>query len=370
VRETAVDTQPDTVLGAGDLVAGKYRIGRLIGQGAMGAVFAAKHETMDRDVAVKMMWPEHTSSPHLVTRFFQEARAAARIENEHVARVFDVGLTDRGAPFLVLELLEGEDLAQVLASRSSIPVPEVVGWILEALEGVAEAHSLGLVHRDLKSANLFLARRRDGTSIVKVLDFGLSKDQRASGAGPSLTTTAAILGSPAYMAPEQLRSARTVDARADIWAVGVVLYELLAGGLPFPASNVADLCVAVLERDPEPLRPRRKEVPPALEDVVRRCLARDPAERFADVEALARALVPFAPPGADGAAARIGHLLRNVRPRASQDSRPQRARRRRAVVVAFAVIAGLVAIGATYWHTHTALPGQQLVGEPPRAHPQ
>jgi serine/threonine-protein kinase len=343
--ETVVDARAGTLPEVGTVVAGKYRVDRLIGTGAMGAVFAATHEALGRQVAIKMMWKEHLDAPDLVSRFFNEARAAARIESEHIARIFDVGQTDNGSPFIVLELLDGADLAQTLESRGPLPVPELVGWILQALEGIAEAHSMGIVHRDLKPANLFLAHKRDGTSIVKVLDFGISKDQRTS-AGPALTVTTTMLGSPAYMAPEQLRDARTADARTDIWATGVVLYELLSGGLPFRASNVADLCVAILEHDVAPLESHRPDVPPGLDVVVRRCLARDPAERFPDVAALAEALAPFASPAdSDLAAERIRHLLRTVRCGPLQDTRRRRPSRLR-LVAALAATASLVAIVA------------------------
>jgi serine/threonine-protein kinase len=343
-RKTAVDARVGSLPDVGDLVAGKYRIERLIGRGAMGAVFAAHDEALDRRVAVKMMSEEHADSPQLTSRFVNEARAAARIESEHVARIFDVGRTERGESFIALELLEGGDLAEILASRWPLPVSEVTGWILQALEAIAEAHSLGIVHRDLKPANLFLARRRDGTSLVKVLDFGISKDKRSPSVGPAITVTAAMVGSPAYMAPEQLRDARTVDARADIWALGVVLYELVTGELPFRASNVADLFVAILEHEIEPLRSHRRDSPPALDDVIRRCLERDPDKRFPDAAALAGALVPFAPPGADGAAKRIRCVLETRMPAVAPDRDSARSRRRRAR--AWAAVAATVSLGA------------------------
>jgi serine/threonine-protein kinase len=324
-RETVRNSHVDTLAEMGAVIAGKYRVGRSIGRGSMGAIYAARDEALGRSVAIKMMWKELADSPTLVSRFFNEARAAARIESEHVARIFDVGQAEDGVPYIVLEFLDGADLARTLESRGSLPVSQLVGWVVEALEGIAEAHALGIVHRDLKPANLFLARKRDGSTIVKVLDFGISKDNRTPPTGPTLTSTTTILGSPAYMAPEQLRDARTVDVRADIWAMGIVLYELLSGDVPFRGTNVADLCVAVLEHQAAPLGSHRRDVPDALDGVVRRCLARDPGERFADVAALAEALLPFAPAGADAAVARIRHLLRTVPPPPKQDdARPRR----------------------------------------------
>jgi serine/threonine-protein kinase len=344
LRETAVDTCVGSLPDVGDLVADKYRIARMVGRGAMGAVFAARDEALGRSVAVKMMCEQHADSPELVGRFVNEARAAARLESEHVARIFDVGQTDGGHPFIVLELLDGEDLSQILASRGPLQVSELTGWIVQALEAIAEAHSLGIVHRDVKPANLFLARRRDGTSIIKVLDFGISKDRCAARVGPALTVTSAMVGSPAYMAPEQLRDARTVDARADIWALGVVLYELVAGVLPFHASNVADLCVAILEREIVPVRTVRSDVPPALDEVIRRCLERDPEKRFPDVAALARSLVPFAPPGSQQAAERVRHVLRSPARSSREDLDAKPSRRRRAY--ALAAVAAAVSLGA------------------------
>jgi serine/threonine-protein kinase len=355
-RETVVDERVGNLPAIGDLVGGKYRIAHLLGNGSMGAVFAARDEVLGRDVAIKMMWQAHAYSPDLVSRFFNEARAAARIESEHVARIFEVGQTDQDVPFMALELLDGEDLAQTLESRRPIPLPQLVGWILEALEGLAEAHSLGIIHRDLKPANLFLAHKRDGTSIIKLLDFGVSKDQRASRDAPKLTVTTALVGSPAYMSPEQLRDPRAVDARADIWALGVVLYELLARRLPFQGSNVADLCVAIIEHQLEPVRSHRRDVPAALDDVVARCLASDPEARFPDIAALAKALVPFAPPGADMAAERIRHILRTKPRPSSQDLRARRSWRRRFRVLAALGVSSLIAIGIAATSLATAKP--------------
>jgi serine/threonine-protein kinase len=354
-RQAVVDSQADTCPEIGTLVAGKYRIDRVIGSGAMGAVFAADDEALGRRVAVKTMWKEHVRSPELVQRFLNEARAAARIESEHVARIFDLGQTALGAPFIVLELLEGADLAQTVESRASLPVPEVVGWVMQALEGIAEAHALGILHRDLKPANLFLARKRDGTSSIKIIDFGISKDLRALPVGPALTTTTGMLGSPAYMAPEQLRDARTVDARADIWAIGIILYELLAGDVPFRATSVADLCVAIHKHDFAPVRSHRPDVPASLDDVVRRCLALDADARFPNVASLAEALVPFAPTGADVAAKRICYVLRNAGSRLPQGGAKERLRRPLRAAAAVAVTASLVAVAARYLGTHSAV---------------
>lgn len=283
----------------GDTIAGKYVLDRLLGQGGMGAVYAARHLKLSKQVAIKIMLAD-TSNPEASTRFINEGRAAANIQNEHVVRVDDVG-DEMGYAYMVLELLDGEDLSQLLERDPAHRLqPHVaVGYVLQALKGVTEAHAIGIVHRDLKPSNLFLAQRKDGTVVVKVLDFGISKAQGSSAlaASPSaLTSTKAMLGSPLYMSPEQLRSSKSVDHRADIWAVGVILYELISGTLPFMGDNLGELFAAILETDPTPLRQRAEGVHPQLDDIVLRCLARRPDQRFQNVAELAAALAPFAAP--------------------------------------------------------------------------
>jgi serine/threonine-protein kinase len=337
-RTTSV-APPAQVPAVGELVDGKYRIQRRIGKGAMGTVMAARHELLQRDVALKFV-SAAAATPEVMARFRNEARALAAIQSEHIARVLDAGHLESGTPFIALELLEGEDLEQVLQRRSPQPVNDAIVWVLQALEGLAEAHALGIVHRDLKPANLFLARRRDGRRIIKLLDFGVSKQGRDDPlfrSGPTLTLTSSILGSPMYMAPEQLRDAKRVDARADVWAIGIVLYELLAGRPPFVADNMAQLLVAVLEGVPASLRDARPEVPPGLEAVVMRCLSRETEARFRDVADLADALAPFGPNEARESRRRILHIVRTA---AEWNGRPRRRRApRRLVAVAVAVLA-------------------------------
>ena len=278
----------------GDTVAGKYRIERLIGQGGMGAVYAAEHLALGRQVAIKVLLSELAGSVEAVARFQNEARNSARLQNDHVARVADVG-TAGALAYMELELLDGEDLAQMLARRGPLPYPEAIGYVLQALEGVQHAHAMGIVHRDLKPSNLFLARRPDGSSIVKILDFGISKAQNPldQPAG-ALTSTKAMLGSPLYMSPEQLRSSKTVDAQADIWALGVILFELLTGTVPFIGENLGELFAAILEQEPPSLCVRVPGTPPELDAIVTRCLRRQKDQRFASALELARALRPFA----------------------------------------------------------------------------
>src|SRR3954454_18638740 len=216
----------------GRVLAGKYRIERVLGRGGMGVVVAAHHIHLDEKVAIKFLLPEAVANAEVLGRFVREARAAVRIKSEHVARVSDVGTLEGGEPYMVMEYLEGSDLAEWLLQRGALPVEQAVEFLLQASEAIAEAHALGIVHRDLKPANLFVVRRADGLLSIKVLDFGISKVTDASMAAGAATSTLALMGSPLYMSPEQMESARTADARSDIWSLGVILYELLTGACP------------------------------------------------------------------------------------------------------------------------------------------
>jgi serine/threonine-protein kinase len=287
----------------GDLIAGKYRIDRILGQGGMGTVVAATNLLIDQPVALKFLLPELASDAAVVERLLREARASARLRSEHVCLVYDVG-NDNGAPFIVMELLDGRDLASMVSTRTVLPVSIATDYILQAAVGLAEAHALGIVHRDLKPANLFLTRRLDGTPLIKVLDFGIAK--APSDTQFHLTRTAAVMGSPGYMSPEQLRSTRDADARSDIWALGVILFELTAGRPPFVAESITELTLRVAV-DPTPRLPG---VPPEFERVVARCLEKDPSRRFGDVGQLAAALAPFGTARAAETAAGIVSMLR------------------------------------------------------------
>ena len=268
------------------MVAGKFRVERLIGQGGMGAVYAAEHLILRQRVALKLVVGEASARDEVVRRFFDEARAASLIQSEHIARVIDVGRTETGVLYMVLEYLEGADLAR-LARDERIPAAAVVDYVLQALDALAHAHALGVVHRDLKPANIFLARAPDGTARIKVLDFGISKLGQLSLAPSAATATAAVMGSPTYMSPEQIKSAKKVDARADIWSIGVVLYELLTGVKPFDGETWGELFAAILQQAPLPPTAHDPSIPPALEAAVLRCLEREPSNRFADVGELA-----------------------------------------------------------------------------------
>ncbi|MCC6553398.1 MAG: serine/threonine protein kinase [Polyangiaceae bacterium] len=296
----------------GDVLAGKYRVDRVLGEGGMGVVVAATHTHLGQRVALKFLLPELANRPDIIARFDREARAAVKIQSEPVARVLDTGILESGAPYMVMEYLEGSDLAQLLRQRGQLDGQEAIEYILQACEALAEAHVAGIVHRDLKPANLFLTRRADGSPCVKVLDFGISKATLLGDGGPGgapLTQTSAMMGSPKYMSPEQLKSSRDVDARTDIWALGVVLYELLTGGTAFTAPTMPELCISILQAAPAPLRQRRPDAPPGVEAIILRCLEKDPSRRYATVAELAVALGEFAPPRARVSVERVTRIL-------------------------------------------------------------
>jgi eukaryotic-like serine/threonine-protein kinase len=283
----------------GELVAGKYRVERIIGQGGMGVVVAAMHEQLGQRVAIKMLLQEAKASPNAIARFMREARAAASIRGEHVARVLDVGELEGGAPYIVMEYLEGRDLSETLSKDGPLPVEEAVSYVLQACEAIAEAHAAGIIHRDLKPSNLFVTSGPDGTPLVKVLDFGISKALLTSGSGTGsenkLTTTSSFVGSPVYSPPEQLVQSSDVDARADIWSIGTILFEALAGRAPFVGDSVMHVASRIFNEAPTPLSELRPDLPPELSAVVMRCLRKRREERYSDVSELALALVPFAP---------------------------------------------------------------------------
>jgi serine/threonine-protein kinase len=294
---------------AGEVVAGKYLVESVIGTGGMGVVLGAQDTSLGRRVAIKFLAPHKARNEGTAARFVREARAAASIQSEHVVRVFEVGTLPNGASYIVMEHLAGGDLAQVLASRGPLPIAEAVDYLLEACEAIGEAHNRGIVHRDLKPQNLFLARTPDGSSCVKVLDFGISKvvDEEA----PNLTATNAVMGTPLYMSPEQVRSLKSVDLRSDIWSLGAILFELLTASPIFDAATPTALCAMIAMDPPTLLRARLPSAPPELEAVLSRCLHKDPNGRFADVAALAEALAPFASENGRASAARVSRVVRS-----------------------------------------------------------
>jgi serine/threonine protein kinase len=278
----------------GDIIAGKYQVESVLGQGGMGVVVAARHLGLRQRVAIKCLLPEGLRMPGARERFLREARAAAAIQSEHVARVIDMGVLPNGAPFLVMEHLTGTDLGGLFRARGRLPIPEAVDILLQACAAIAEAHALGIVHRDLKPQNLFLAQRAGGAPVVKVLDFGLAMSADDSAQGGRLTTTSLVVGSPQYMSPEQIRSLKYVDARTDIWALGVILYQLLAGRRPFEGKSMAVVYESILTHTPPPLAMCRFGTPPELDALVMRCLEKDPARRVQSVAELVQGLRPFA----------------------------------------------------------------------------
>jgi serine/threonine-protein kinase len=295
----------------GEVLAGKYRVDKVLGIGGMGVVVAAHHLQLDEKVALKFLLPEMLSDAEAVGRFEREARAAVKIKSEHVARVSDVGKLESGSPYMVMEYLDGGDLAAWLEQRGALPIEQAVEFVLQACEAIGEAHALGIIHRDLKPANLFCVRRADGVLSIKVLDFGISKMTALGGSGPamSMTKTHAIMGSPFYMSPEQMQSAKAVDPRADLWALGVILYELLTGRVPFDGEGLPELILKVVSAEPAPMRDLRPDLPDGLEAVVLRCLAKDRERRWSNVAELAVALADFAPKRARGSVERVSRLI-------------------------------------------------------------
>jgi eukaryotic-like serine/threonine-protein kinase len=375
----------------GDVLAGKFRIERVLGIGGMGMVVSAMHLQLDERVAIKFLLPEALMNAEAVARFGREARAAVKIKSEHVARVTDVGALETGAPYMVMELLRGQDLSQVLRDNGALPISVAVQYLLQACEALAEAHAVGIVHRDLKPANLFLTARADGSPCIKVLDFGISKVTNPSGSGADMgmTRTQAIMGSPLYMSPEQLASAKDVDQRTDVWAVGCVLYELVTGRVPFEAETMPQLCTLILHTEPLSPRRLRPEVPEALDQAILRCLRKDRNQRYPNVAALAADIAPFSPDAGPRSAERISRVLSSsgVSSALLSSSNPatltsgastgsawgntQTSRGGRAVRYGLGGVGAAVILGAVLWKATSTQPGPtadpSAVGAPNKA---
>ena len=301
----------------GDIIAGKYQVETVLGAGGMGIVVSARHLDLGQRVALKLLRSVFAGNSDAVARFQREARALAGIRSEHVVRVHDVARLESGAPYLVMEHLTGKDLDQLLRARGPLPIAEAVDYVLQACEAIAEAHAAGIVHRDLKPANLFLTTRADGSSLVKVLDFGISKLTGLNDVGVpegSLTSTSEIMGSPWYMSPEQLRSFKNVDARTDVWALGVILHRLITGRQPFDAESLSACITKIVADPPVSLRLQRPDAPPELESLILRCLEKDINRRIQNIAELARGLLPFAPPRSALSVERIIGVLGLVSP--------------------------------------------------------
>jgi serine/threonine-protein kinase len=303
----------------GAVLAGKYRIGAVIGSGAMGTVVQARHLLLDEDVAIKFLFADRLKHKDAVQRFVKEAKAPLRIQSEHVVRVLDVAVLEGGVPYIVMEHLTGKDLASRLRWRGPLPVEEAVDFLLEGCEAISESHRIGIIHRDLKPANLFVLEREGASPILKVLDFGISKsvrlipetlDLEGTLQSAQITQDRAILGSPFYMSPEQMESARDVDARTDIWALGVTLFELVTGAPPFRGTSLVQVYATMASSRAGGWRQALSKHPPGLEAVIGKCLEWDRDRRYASADDLARALAPFGSKHSAQAPRRIARIPR------------------------------------------------------------
>jgi serine/threonine protein kinase len=283
----------------GRIIADKYRIERELGRGGFGVVVRAVHLTLDQPVAIKVLTEGvGTDSEWAVDaeRFRREAQATAALRSEHVVRILDADVLEQGSPYIVMEYLEGETLHAATHLRGPLPIGEAVDHAIEVLAALGDAHAAGIVHRDLKPPNVFLSRADGGRTVVKVLDFGVSKMAYAD--EQPLTRTGTVIGTVAYMAPEQMMDAKRVDCRADLWSLGAILYEALSKHGPFGAAGSANVVTAILTRSTVPLSAVRPDIPPRLEAIVMRCLEKGPEHRFASAWELASALAEFATPRA------------------------------------------------------------------------
>lgn len=317
--------QPAGSINVGDVIDGKYLVGECIAWGGMGIVTEATHLHLQKAVALKCVRPEFLDNEEMVARFLNEARIAANLRNEHVARVLDFGKTEAGVPYLVMERLEGMSLAALVGERGQLPVSEAVDYLLQACEALAEAHAQGIVHRDIKPENLFVTQGVNGTPILKVLDFGISKHLTPH-MGRRLTNPSSSMGSPCYMSPEQMRNAGLVDTRTDVWATGAVLFELLAAEPPFDGDSLPEICAHVMCDAPRSLMLLRPELPSGLAAVVARCLEKDRDNRFGDVAELARALEPYASADGRSSVPSIEHITSNSEPPPQSAARSQSTR--------------------------------------------
>lgn len=317
---------------------GPYRVERELGSGGMGTVYAAKHAATGADVAIKVLHPQFQRDGVIRERFLREARAASALKSPHVAKLLAVAADAHGTPYLVLERLHGCDLEQLLESGGAVSEDTAIDYVMQACDALAEAHSLGIVHRDLKLENLFLAH-----ATIRVLDFGISK----SALEPrQLTARGEALGTPHYMAPEQLKSARDATARTDIWALGVVLYRLLTKALPFDGANTVELALEIQRREPMPLEQLRPRISREMSAIVRRCLTKDPHGRFANATELRRALEDVRErtrANSRLAFAATVQALPNAKPARVSNVSPTRHRRGYTLLVA-AVFASLIGI--------------------------
>jgi serine/threonine-protein kinase len=347
---------PEFEIGA--VLDGRFEVLRILGRGAMGIVLEAKHLGLRQRVALKLLRHDSVASPAVAARFVREAHAAARLKSEHVVRIMDVGKLASGVPYIVMERLEGTDLARRLLEKRRLGFDEVADYLFQTLEALSEAHGVGVIHRDLKPANLFVARLPGHSHSIKVLDFGISKLSTLDATTETeLTAARTVLGSPLYMSPEQLEDARNVEPGSDIWSLGVIAYELLTGAPPFQADTLPELLDAMKRGEHAPLADQCPDVPPEFAHVIERCLQADPERRFISAKALTVALAPWAnTPERMVSIERILHV-RSSRPPKPSESRPPPARpsdknplsprrERRALATPATPRAALVAAGA------------------------
>ncbi|MDX2024066.1 MAG: serine/threonine-protein kinase [Deltaproteobacteria bacterium] len=293
---TESSAELDTPLPAqpGVVIAGKYQVLDVLGSGGMGTVVSARHIDMGHLVAIKFLRPQYAARAASLERFQREAAAAASVQSEHVVRVYDTGILDDGARYLVMEHLAGLSLDEMIVNEGHLPIGLVIDLCVQACSGLAAAHAVGIVHRDIKPANLFLCKRDDGSLLLKILDFGVSKSSLTTDSPAEITASSEFLGSPSYMPPEQFMSAKSVDARSDLWSLGAALFKAMTGKVPYDGATIGELCAAVMNRDPPNVSDFRPDVPVGLEKVLCKVMARAPEERYPSAGALAQALSPFA----------------------------------------------------------------------------
>jgi eukaryotic-like serine/threonine-protein kinase len=333
----------ESVIEPGTLLLQKYRVEEALGRGGMGVVFAARHLALDERVALKVLTGAVGAQPEALARLQREAKILARVRNEHVVRVIDLGQLDDGSPFLVMELLDGRDLGSLLEERGRLEVTVAVDYVLQALVALAAAHSSGVVHRDLKPENLFCTKTADGGELIKVLDFGISRMEPlgASYSPTPMTHPSSLLGTPLYMSPEQLRDPASVDARSDLWAIGVVLFELLTGLSPFMGTSLADIALKITTEPPPPLAGVDSQKARGLEAVLAKCLQKERELRFQTVAELARALAPFGSAGSARIAERVERLTRPPAAVSDPPPAPPPASRSRALYALSALLLAL-----------------------------
>lgn len=368
----------------GEVLAGKYRVESVLGVGGMGAVLSARHADLGTLVAVKVLLPDASRDSGVTARLVREAQTAAAIQSDHVVKILDAGQLQAGQPYLVMEHLVGLTVSELLSTRRPLPVTEAVDFVLEACEGLAQAHALDIIHRDIKPSNLFLARLPNGVTTLKVLDFGISKANWLVQRSGELTATLETIGTPAYMSPEQARSSKNVDARTDIWGIGVVLYECVCGSLPFLAETVGGLIAAVAADPPRNPLELNPQLPPGLARVLLSCLEKNPDNRPQTIALLAQQLAPFASDQGRACAGRIArqapiealatvpHMALAGSGRALLINRPASPLRRALLGAGIGLAAALVlilamAVPLTRARRDPAASSQRVVSEPPAA---